>query len=699
MAPTEILKSPASDAAPARRLWRLALGLWCALAVMTVAGLWHLRQDAIKGQERELSLLSTALTDEIDRGIRGAEEGLRALQTEMGGARLAGYGFQGRQALRTRADLMPLIDRLWVVDRGGSALSASEDAAVPDLKTFSPPLETLPDDAMALSRPFVIPHVDGTSVALAIRFGNPSVAPEGWIIAAMPAALLLGAFSVAAPAGDARMYVFRDDGVLLAGANAPPPRFDEATVAQRLARRPEMELGTFGDGTNHIVDQHNVDRYGLRVLVSRDLEALLAGWRSAVDLAAAGLLVIFIILAFAVRRIEISDRRHAEAHVALQDQLTRASKLESLGALAGGVAHDFNNVLAGIVGYGELAQDASTPGSEQARHIDRMLQAALRGKALIDRILTFSRGGARVSTVFDLQLVIEEVLTLLSATLRPGIVIERSLDAPDGHVKGDLTQAFEAIMNLCTNALQAMPEGGMLSVQTKRARVESDRILSHSQLVAGNYIALSVCDQGSGIAPDVMNHLFEPFFTTRGAHSGTGLGLAVVHGVVAGLGGAIDVETVPGGGACFTLYLPESAERLSESRDRQDVGVSGHGQRVAVVDDDPELVGLGLEMLSRLGYAPEGFIDAAAAIDALRAGAAYEAVVTDEAMPRMTGIQLTEAMRKMGSRIPVLLVSGHGGALLAERAAAAGVRRVLTKPLQRVDLARALSEVLQQAVR
>jgi len=203
-----------------------------------------------------------------------------------------------------------------------------------------------------------------------------------------------------------------------------------------------------------------------------------------------------------------------------------------------------------------------------------------------------------------------------------------------------------------------------------------------------------VSDQGRGIAPDVMDHLFEPFFTTRSAQSGTGLGLAVVHGVVTELGGAIDVEAGSTRGACFTLYLPESTERLSGELPGRDGLVPGKGQRVAVVDDDPELVGLNLEMLSRLGYAPEGFIDATAVLDAIQAGTAYGAVLTDEAMPRMTGIQLAEALRRRGSRTPVLLVSGHGGALLAERAAAAGVDRVLTKPLQRSDLARALNEVL-----
>jgi len=358
------------------------------------------------------------------------------------------------------------------------------------------------------------------------------------------------------------------------------------------------------------------------------------------------------------------------------------------------VAHDFNNVLAGIVGYGEMAQDAASPGSDQARHLDRVLQAALRGRALINRILTFSKGGARVSTVFEIEPVVDEVLALLSATLRPGIVIERSLEASSSCIKGDPTQAFEAVMNLCTNALQAMPDGGMLSVQTRRVRIASDRILSHSQLAPGRYIALSVSDQGSGIPPEVMNHLFEPFFTTRRAEAGTGLGLAVVHGVVAEFGGAIDVANGPAKGASFTLYLPESAERISKDTLAREADAPGRGQRVAVVDDDPELVGLELEMLSGLGYAPGGFIDASAVLEAIRAGAVYAAILTDEAMPNMTGIQLAEALREMGSNVPVLLVSGYGGALLAERAAAAGVHRVLTKPLQGSDLARALNEVL-----
>jgi CheY-like chemotaxis protein len=365
----------------------------------------------------------------------------------------------------------------------------------------------------------------------------------------------------------------------------------------------------------------------------------------------------------------LANRRRGEAQRAAQAQRARASRLEALGTLAGGVAHDFNNVLAAIVGYGEMARDAAAAGTTQARHLDRVLQAALRGKALVERILSVSRGGARAATVFALEPVVEEVLALLSASLRPGIVLERALEAPHAHLRGDPTRVFEAVMNLCTNALQAMPQGGMLSV----------------------------ADQGKGITPEVAEHLFEPFFTTRTAQSGTGLGLALVHGVVAEFGGAIDVQGTPAHGARFTLYLPECADGAAPVPAPAPTAAAGSGQALLVVDDQPELVAMTQEMLSGLGYRATGFSDAAAALAALRAEPArYAALVTDEVMPGLSGTALADAARAVAPTLPVLLVSGYGGLSLAQRAAAAGVRRVLAKPLQRAERAAALPEVLRE---
>jgi CheY-like chemotaxis protein len=359
------------------------------------------------------------------------------------------------------------------------------------------------------------------------------------------------------------------------------------------------------------------------------------------------------------------------------------------------VAHDFNNVLAAIIGFGEMAQDSAPPGSGLARHLDKSMQAALRGKSLVERILTFSSGGGRHSVVFELQPVVDEVLDLLAASLRPGICIERELNAAGAHQRGDPTRAFEAVMNLCTNALQAMPAGGTMRVRLERFRVDEARVLSHTRLPAGGYLALEVSDEGMGVSAEVMEHLFEPFFTTRGPRDGTGLGLAVVHGVMAESGGAIDVRSGATQGARFTLYFPESPEapgaRVSATR----TPPQGSGQTLLIVDDEPELVALAEEMLTGLGYRSVGFTDPRAALQALRdAPQKFAAVITDEVMPALSGTELTLALKAFAPQVPVLVQSGYGGAMLASRALAAGASRVLTKPLRRAELACALADIL-----
>jgi signal transduction histidine kinase len=656
---------------PARRPALIAFALWLLLAAGAVIGLAHLRRDAVDSQSRELNLMSRALSDDIGRGLRGAEEGLQAVREELRESRLPLVGAAATQALRTRAELMPLVATLWLVDGAGRLVAASDAAPPPALSSFVPALRQLPEGAMALGQPYADPDRPGALVALAMPCGDGGV-----ILAAIPASALLGAFSAALPSPDARMAVLRSDGVrLVASPSAPAP--------------------AFGDGGDEIVAAQGVARYGVQVVVSRHLAAALLSWRQTAEVTGAALLLLLLGMGAVARRLQTAEQRRRDAQQALQAQLARASRLESLGTLAGGVAHDFNNLLAGIVGYGEMAQDAAVRGSDQARHLDKLLQAAARGKALVERILAFSRGGARASTVFELTPVVEEVLGLLAGSLPPGIVLERALDAPGARLRGDPTPAFEAVMNLCSNALQAMPEGGMLSVRLAREAVAAPRVLSHSALRPGHYLALSVGDQGGGITPAVMDHLFEPFFTTRSAQSGTGLGLAVVHGVVAEFGGAIDVRSRPGQGACFTLYLPECTDAAALPAAPAALPAPGAGQRLMVVDDEADLVGLAMEMLAGLGYAPEGYTDAEVALQALRARPRhYAALLTDEVMPGLGGTQLAQAVRAFAPRLPVLLVSGYGGALLAQRAAAAGVTRVLAKPLPRAELARALAELL-----
>lgn len=387
-----------------------------------------------------------------------------------------------------------------------------------------------------------------------------------------------------------------------------------------------------------------------------------------------------------------AEREQLAQQERLEAQLVQSRKLEALGTLAGGVAHDFNNVLAALLGYAELAQQSAPQGSLLARQLERVVQAGLRGKAVVARILSFSRGASpRSDSVFAVQPLARQVIDLLAPTMPAGVHVELAFDDTPLYTRGDATLCFEAVMNLCTNALQAMPEGGLLTLAVTHAQApEGGRLVSHGVLPAGEFAEVRVQDSGTGIAPEIMERLFEPFFTTRGQR-GTGLGLSVVRGVVDEAGGAVDVRSVPGQGSCFSLYFPLHAAPDDVDTLPFDVPL-GEGQCVLVLDDDPALVALAEETLARLGYEPVGFDDPMQALDAVGAEPArFDAVLSDEIMPGLDGTGFARRVHELRPDLPVLIVSGFGGPGLAERAAQAGVRQVLAKPLAQADLARALA--------
>lgn len=678
------------------RLWLIALLLWLAVAVAAGAILWHLHRNVLEGQSREIRLLSLALADELDRGLHGVEDGLKTIRVEVRAGKMLVTDGEAEEKLAALSRLMPLVRSLWLIGSDGQPLAASDKSPAPDLSSFRPPLDGIDSETPAVSRSFIDVEKREALVAMALRIESTPTVQARWIVASIPAQTLLGALAADSPVTDAHLAVFRDDGARLAGSlvNAPPR--DELTTAAILENRPAIYLHKFRDGTKRLVSEHTLSRYGLKMVLTRDIDTALATWRDTAEISVAGLALLLAILAIAVLLVVDADHRHAKMQHALQTRLARVSRLESLGALSGGIAHDFNNIFAAILGFGEMAQDAAPPASAQARHLDKVLQAVLRGKSLAERILTFSRGGAHRLLVFELAPIVDEVLNLLAASLTSNITIERRLEAIACRVHGDPNQAFEAIMNLCTNAIQAMnTTGGTLRVELTRALVDEPRVLSHSQIAAGRYLQLCVSDEGTGITPDVMEHLFEPFFSTRGAQSGTGLGLAIVHGVVVEFGGAIDVQSSPAQGARFSLYFPECDLPLSRPDSSMHTAPAGTGQRLMIVDDDPTLVALAEEMLRGLGYETKGYGDPGAALAALRESPAeFQALIVDEAMPGLCGTRLTQELRSFAPDLPVLLLTGFGGTSLTARATAAGVTRVLSKPLRRYDLAHALSELL-----
>jgi signal transduction histidine kinase/ActR/RegA family two-component response regulator len=392
---------------------------------------------------------------------------------------------------------------------------------------------------------------------------------------------------------------------------------------------------------------------------------------------------------------DITERRRAEDdRRRLEASLLQAQKLEAMGTLAGGVAHDFNNILGAVLGYGELAQGAAPSGSKLRRYVDNMMSAGLRAKSLVERILAFSRSGVGPRVAVHVQSVVAEALELLSASLPENIQLESELAADDAAITGDATQIHQVVFNLCTNAIQAMKYGGTLSVRLECVSLESAQAVITGTLPVGEYVRLVVHDTGAGIEPSLHDRIFDPFFTTKGVGVGTGLGLSLVHGIVTELGGGVDMKSEVDHGTEFTVFLPRHGHADPAAAVPERV-TRGSGETVLIVDDEEMLVRLAEEMMAELGYEPVGFTSAAEALQAFRADPArFSAVLSDETMPGMTGSQLAEQIVAVRGDIPIILMSGYAGATLAARARSAGARDVLGKPLRSPDIARALASAL-----
>jgi PAS domain S-box-containing protein len=386
---------------------------------------------------------------------------------------------------------------------------------------------------------------------------------------------------------------------------------------------------------------------------------------------------------------DIDLQKRAEA------ALQQSQRLEAVGTLAGGIAHDFNNILGAILGFGEMALRGTRAGSRTRRDIEFILTAGERGRALVERILAFSRSGLTERVPVHVEGVVQEVLNLLSASLPEGVRVQADLRAGAAAIRGDATQMHQVLMNLATNALQAMPDGGTLCIGLAPQRLAQPQVASTGTLAPGEYLVLSVADTGAGIGPENLSRIFDPFFTTKDVGSGTGLGLSLVHGIVSEFGGALDVHTARGEGSTFTVYLPRIDDMPLPVEGAPHALPRGAHEQVLVVDDEEALVRLTTDALTGLGYVPVGFTSSEEALAAFAAHPdRFDAVLTDERMPGLSGAELIRALRQVRPSVPVVWMSGYLGAAVVRRAREAGADAVLGKPVARHELASALARVL-----
>jgi PAS domain S-box-containing protein len=386
---------------------------------------------------------------------------------------------------------------------------------------------------------------------------------------------------------------------------------------------------------------------------------------------------------------DVSDKVRAdEERRRLEAQLKQAEKMQAVGHLAGGIAHDFNNILGAILGYGELAQRRAD--GDQRRYLDTIMDAGNRGKALVNQILSYSRAEGAQKAPVIVAPVAQEACDLVRGSSPKAIDVRFTNNAGDAAVLGDPTRLHQLLMNLSTNAIHAMDDGGKLDVRLDAERLAAPQKVRSGEVPPGEYVRVTVADTGHGIAPEVIDRIFEPFFTTKPAGRGTGLGLALVHSVVTEHQGYIDVASELGRGTTFTVWMPR-VEGDAAGEPRAPEMPMGRGQSVLVVDDEPEVLAALEEMLASLGYEPAGFRNGREALEAARADPGrFEAVVSDEVMPELTGTQLAVELRKLDPTLPILIASGYGGAGFETRALSAGVNRVIKKPYRMSEIAEIL---------
>ena len=395
---------------------------------------------------------------------------------------------------------------------------------------------------------------------------------------------------------------------------------------------------------------------------------------------------------------DISARKQAEENLRqIESRLRQSEKMEAIGTLAGGIAHDFNNVLGGIIGYTDMSLELVDKDSLLDKNLRRVLKAADRAKHLVKQIVAFSRQGVQQKTVVALRPLIEEVIELLTASIPSSVIIKTDLHNDTISILADSTKIHEMLLNLATNAVHAMERKGTLVIRLFAEVIDKEVFGRIGKIAPGEYAVIEIADTGIGMDEQILKKAFDPFFTTKPVGEGTGMGLAVVLGVVQSHGGNVQVESVVGKGSTFRIFLPVTNDVESPDADNGDPKKWGGTERVLFVDDEQVLVEFATESLSSRGYTVIGFTDSREAHKYLQEKISeIDILITDQTMPGITGIELAVLAHQIKKELPVILCTGFSADLTTEKVAQCGITRLILKPYSGSEIRTVIREVFDE---
>jgi len=385
---------------------------------------------------------------------------------------------------------------------------------------------------------------------------------------------------------------------------------------------------------------------------------------------------------------DITDRKAAE------ENLKQSQKMESVGTLAGGIAHEFNNILGGILGYTEIAKEEASEDSSVRESLDKIFNLSIRARDVVKQILSFSRKEKNDLEPLHPHLIIKESLKVLRASIPTTIEIRQNINEQSGTILADQTQIHQISMNLCMNAAHAMEDsGGVLEIGLSPVVLDVEDIKPYTNLKTGEYVKLTVSDTGTGIDPNNIDKIFDPFFTTKEVGKGTGMGLSIVHGIIKDHGGVINVSSKLGEGTTFTIFLPKTEARINktESDDALPTGT----ENILVVDDEEHLVFLLKKNMERLGYKVTAMTNSLETLELFKKDPhRYDLIITDLTMPHLTGDRLASKVTAIRPDMPVIIATGYADAIDSDKVKQSGIKAFIPKPYQKEELAKTIRLIL-----